>query len=276
VQDIYAFDVGDFGKIGLLRHMHRRTDLRLGVLWYKTHLGSAGADGKHVGYLKQRRYRTCDPELWDEMTRRFDPANRRISALCPLFPADTLFHETPVPNDRREAWFENAKAIAGQAEVVFCDPDMGVIFDGACRSAAHIGLAEISSLFAAGHSLVVYHHLNRSDKHDAQIESAVNRFQREMSGLAAARGAWFRRGSSRVFFILAQEKHAEGLMKALEEIESTAWCRDGHFVIVPSAMAGNMTATLAADRTTSVAVPRVKFRFENSSLESPYRRRPQR
>jgi len=78
MQDIYAFDVGDFGKIGLLRHLHRRTGLCLGVLWYRTHLGTAGADGKHVGYLKQRSYRACDPDLWDEMAQRFDSAQRVV------------------------------------------------------------------------------------------------------------------------------------------------------------------------------------------------------
>ena len=47
MQDCYAFDVGDFGKLGLLRHIHRVTNLRLGVLWWRTTLGTTGSDGKH-------------------------------------------------------------------------------------------------------------------------------------------------------------------------------------------------------------------------------------
>ena len=46
MQDCYAFDVGDFGKLGLLRHIHRVTNLRLGVLWWRTTLGTTGSDGK--------------------------------------------------------------------------------------------------------------------------------------------------------------------------------------------------------------------------------------
>jgi hypothetical protein len=79
MQDIYAFDVGDFGKIGLLRRLHGRTGLRLGVLWYQTHLGSTGEDGKHVRYLEQRRYRACDPDLWAARSEE-RPASRNKAA----------------------------------------------------------------------------------------------------------------------------------------------------------------------------------------------------
>ena len=69
MQDCYAFDVGDFGKLGLLRHIHRVTNLRLGVLWWRTTLGTTGSDGKHVAYLQNPAFRACDPDLWEEMRR---------------------------------------------------------------------------------------------------------------------------------------------------------------------------------------------------------------
>lgn len=75
MQDRYAFDVGDFGKFGLLRHLIGDDELfSLGVIWYATRLGSHGNDGKHVGYLdlsgslvssRSERYRRCDPGLYD-------------------------------------------------------------------------------------------------------------------------------------------------------------------------------------------------------------------
>jgi hypothetical protein len=111
---------------------------------------------------------------------------------------------------------------------------------------------------------VVYHHLNRSDRHEAQIESALERFQRGVFGLAAVRGAWFRRGSSRVFFVLAQENHAERLIKAVEEMESMAWCRDGHFVILPSA-SSERTAEVGPNRSTRIDVRIGNFHVENST-----------
>lgn len=238
VQDIYAFDVGDFGKIGFLRHLCRQSGLSLGVLWYRTNLGTAGADGEKVAYLNQPRFRFSDPELWDEMRRRFDPDKRTIAALCPLFPANTTFHDEAVPViSSRRMWFQEATTTVSECDVVFCDPDNGVVFDGPCRSVAHVSLEEIETLFEAGHSLVVYHHPNRSkkgDKHDAQIQRALGRFMQALPKVADARGAWFRRGTSRVFFVLMQERHAQALARAVDEMESMPWCQDGHFKIIRS------------------------------------------
>jgi hypothetical protein len=101
MQDIYAFDVGDFGKLGLLRQICVSGKLRLAVLWWKTDLGTVGADGKHVDYLQDRSFRDCDPQLWEQMRQHFNPGARRIIDLHPLLPNDTVFHDAPVPGD---AW----------------------------------------------------------------------------------------------------------------------------------------------------------------------------
>ena len=78
------------------------------------------------------------------------------------------------------------------ADVVFCDPDNGIVFDDdCCSSLRHIGVAEIRQLFGAGHSLVIYHHLNRSTSHERQIEQSLKHFSRDLPGLSASWGARF-------------------------------------------------------------------------------------
>ena len=160
MQDCYAFDVGDFGKLGLLRHIYRVTNLRLGVLWWRTTLGTTGSDGKYVAYLQNPVFRACDPDLWEEMRRRFNPGARTIAALHPLLPAGTLFHDTLVPvRARRSWWLDEAESSVQASGVVFCDPDNGLTFDEPCCSLRHIGVDEIRSLYSRGQSLVVYHTL---------------------------------------------------------------------------------------------------------------------
>ena len=165
MQDCYAFDVGDFGKLGLLRHIHRVTNLRFGVLWWRTTLGTTGSDGKYVAYLQNPALRACDPDLWEEMRQRFNPDARTIAALHPLLPADTLFHNTPVPaHARRSRWLDEAVSSVQASAVVFCDPDNGLTFDEPCRSLRHIGVDEIRSLYSGGNRLscitrlIVRHH----------------------------------------------------------------------------------------------------------------------
>ena len=233
MQDIYAFDVGDFGKIGLLRSVCS-SPLRLGVLWWKTQLGSGGLDGKHVRYLADRRFRAADSMLWDEMGRILrEEGTRSIRALEPLFPRGTAFHDRPVPLRQvdRNNWFNEAmKAVEG-VDVVFCDPDNGIHFDDSCRSLRHVSALELRQLFDAGHSLVVYHHLNRSAPHSEQIKVGLSRLS-EVSGGAPSWAAHFRRGSSRVLFVLAQSRHADVMATRLSRMKDSAWARDGHFNVL--------------------------------------------
>ena len=51
MQNRYACDVGDFGKIGMLRCLEKEK-MRIGVNWYLVEDESHNNDGKHIGYLK--------------------------------------------------------------------------------------------------------------------------------------------------------------------------------------------------------------------------------
>ena len=255
MQDCYAFDVGDFGKLGLLRHIHRVTNLRLGVLWWRTTLGTTGSDGKHVAYLQNPAFRACDPDLWEEMRRRFNPGARTIAALHPLLPAGTLFHDTPVPaRAQRSRWLDEAESSVQASGVVFCDPDNGLTFDEPCRSLRHIGVNEIRSLYRRGQSLVVYHTPDRSAPHAEQIASFRERLRQAIPDLGSSWAARFRRGSSRVFFVLAQRAHLAAIDGAMVQMRSTAWVYGGHFEVVPGAAEGRSPrSTPRYDRTTKLA-----------------------
>ena len=52
MQDRYAGDVGDFGKLGMLRII-ADSGLKIGVNWYLTYKPEENLkeDGKHIGYL---------------------------------------------------------------------------------------------------------------------------------------------------------------------------------------------------------------------------------
>jgi hypothetical protein len=235
MQDRYAFDVGDYGKLGLLRHLIAETGLVLGVLWWITALGSPGNDGKHLGYLSDQRFRRCDPWLWDEMAKLVSKG-RSVAALEPLLPLGTRCHGVPVPSPtRRRTWLTEGLADVSPpmgAGLVFCDPDNGVWFRGTtCRSRRHVGLEEVATLWQAGHSLVLYHHLNRQSPHLDQVERGLRRLGTDLPGVAHVWGAHYRRGSSRVFFILAQPAHANRMERAMSLMSTSTWVRDEHFTV---------------------------------------------
>ena len=117
--------------------------------------------------------------------------------------------------------------------VVFCDADNGLTFDEPCRSLRHIGVDEIRSLYSRGQSLVVYHTPDRSAPHAEQIASFLERLRQAIPDLGSSWAARFRRGSSRVFFVLAQRAHGAAIDGAMVQMRSTAWVHGGHFEIVP-------------------------------------------
>ena len=117
--------------------------------------------------------------------------------------------------------------------VVFCDPDNGLTFDESYRSLRHIGVDEIRPLYSRGQSLVVYHTPDRSAPHAEQIASFLERLRKAIPDLGSSWAARFRRGSSRVFFVLAQRAHVAAIDGAMVQMRSTVWVHGGHFEVVP-------------------------------------------
>lgn len=230
MQDIYAFDVGDYGKLGLLRHVMAQ-ELSLGVVWWKTQLGSPGLDGKHLAYLRDRTYRQCDPELWDAMCACVSKGPRSIEALESLFPEGTTFFADVIPADanRRLLWSDKSMASARDKDVVFCDPDNGIAFTETSRSQRHVSLSELQKFYSDGHSLVVYHHLNRSCSHAEQIEAGSRVLMESVTDGTPVWSAHFRRGTSRVYFVMPQAKHIDAMKRALQQLSISRWCDHGHF-----------------------------------------------
>jgi hypothetical protein len=90
MQDRYAGDVGDFLKLGLLRHLAAPLEdggagLRIGLNWYLAPDEFHNADGKHIAYLKpSNRYHAslaaCDQPLIECLARVVE-TKRSVEAL---------------------------------------------------------------------------------------------------------------------------------------------------------------------------------------------------
>jgi hypothetical protein len=249
MQDRYAFDVGDFGKFGLLRHLTSgATPLSLGVLWYTCDREAVAKDGKHLGYLELRRerlsekgarFRVCDSQLYDlfrnAMTR--PDAVRSMAQLenLGIFTSATLkFHRDLVcAGESRRTWFLKACSAVKDCDVVFCDPDNGIAEPGSdterSRSPKHLLIEELRDLHGEGCAIAVYHHLNRRTKHKEQMVRWIKELQRQLrTDVSAVR---FRRGTSRAFFV-ASGQRVPDLANRVHHLAKTDWCRQNHFETV--------------------------------------------
>lgn len=238
VQDRYAGDVGDFGKLGLLRTL-AGADLKLAVLWFRVPDESHNADGMHVSYLSRRReaeFRPCDPCLYDAM--RAIVANgpkRQVVSLEPLFPAGTTFHREPLvflPHEsrtdrdaRRQQGLREAATTAQGSDLIFCDPDNGVAPDTVRtlqqRSPKYVFAADLPILAKAEQSIIICHHANRRSPVVEQVCSLLDRLRdvTKRHGFALI----FRRGTCRIYAVQPARRHRPVLEERVTKLLRGPW-----------------------------------------------------
>lgn len=227
MQNRYAGDIGDYGKLGLLRSLSR-TGLRIGVNWYLTPDEHNG-DGRHTDYDS---FRSCDEELWRKLREIANSDQRSVAA---LENADLLnaayYHEvldlgkTTDRSSVREKWHSDALARLAGSELVFLDPDNGLMVKSAEKTAQankYVTLKEIEAYCRHGASVIWYQHKARyRDSHYRdQFREILGREEfRNMSGI----GLMFTRVSQRYYFILTQPEHRDIIRGQVNGFLESPW-----------------------------------------------------
>ena len=219
MQDRYVADIGDFGKHGMLRWLFGFPEgscdggPRLGVAWYL----NAGEgeevkpDGRFTSYLWSpraihRRLRACDEHLSKKLKRLLQAGSRNVFSVqqSEILPSSTRFHRIPIPDGSRDAWFEGALRDTNGTDVVFVDPDNGIVPEGAANSPKHVSVEELQAFFRRKQSLIIYHHLGRNGTAEKQISEVSERLMIGLGLSCPPWVLWYHRGTARVYFIIPQ------------------------------------------------------------------------
>lgn len=219
MQDRYAGDIGDFVKLGLLRALSPGREL--GIAWYRFPDESHNDDGRHISYLdRPERFADLDPELFEHL-RSVVKDVRSISSLKPMLGgaafSDKALDVGSVPNPQRRQWrrewFSKVLQDIEGCNLVFADPDNGIVDDmesrkGSAKFGKQIPLAEVRAL-AEGRCAVIYHHnTRRPGGHNFEVEHLLAVIG--MPGLAVRATAH----SARTFFILNPDQEIESRVRA--------------------------------------------------------------
>ena len=234
MQDRYTGDIGDFGKLGLLRQLLNRTGLSIGVNWYLVPDEAHNSDGRHVGYLQNADFRSCDEELWRALGQIVVSEQRKVALLGEagilpaVFYSKILDFSNTTKQERtsiRWEWHTLASDQLRKCDIIFADPDNGLIVpsaEGTPRSNKYVLPFELSDYFQAGASVIYYQHkARRSDEFYLQQH-------RELlaSGAfpgASGLGVKFVKTSQRFYFFILHTKHKEQISHCIEQILETSW-----------------------------------------------------
>ena len=239
MQDRYAGDVGDFGKIGMLRQI-ASTGLKVGINWYLTYKPEEhdNDDGKHIGYLNNKSFQDCDDELLN-ILRGIVVGNRNISALeeAKLIPNAQYYSTILRPgSDRsfsRDIWHKNSLEALADTDIIFCDPDNGLLVRSVTLSSAksdkYVTENELIAHYLSGKSVIFYNHRCR-EKEQVYLQRFVSLQMRNELVSAEWKGLKFTRGTIRDYIFILQPFHFEKVNGAIEKMIQSDWNR--HFTIL--------------------------------------------
>ena len=267
MQNAYVGDVGDFAKHGLLRFLSGMTDeekpnqkLKLGLVWYMHHdekhsprdKEKVNGDGRHTGFLirtptdDRANYRNCDRDLWEKLRDLVfrDARCVHCAEKAGILPDKTSYFNAtlelpphmlkPVKEETRKLWLTAAKQATKDADIVCVDPDNGIADDAAMYTKTgtkHVYASDLQEFWERGQSLVVYHHLGMvRGGADVMIPAAAAKI-REGLGVEPI-PLWFRRGTSRVFFVVPNPKckeRKELIEDRVSRFLERGWREQGHF-----------------------------------------------
>ncbi len=235
MQDRYAGDIGDYGKFGLLKALQAE-GFRLGINWYKatppTKKEEENEDGKH---RIAERYDACDPVLAETLRAISTSPQRSIKALeqaALLDATRTVYYDKMVKIEGRAQWHEDALQALADCDLVFLDPDNGLLVKsvgrGSAKSVKYVFDEELNDYLARGQSVLLYNH--RARKPAAQyFQELADR----CAALPAAQGKpicalTFPKGTIRDYLLIAATPdHAHRIRQALAHMTQGAWAHLG-------------------------------------------------
>ncbi len=235
MQNRYSGDVGDFSKLGLLRRI-ASAGLVVGINWYLVEDETHNEDGKHIGFLDDKQYYDCDDELRDALGTVVGQ-KRCVSAIEEqnLIDKASYFSELlMLPKTKgfsRHDWHSRALEVLENADIVFLDPDNGVlpksVTTGRAKGIKYVFREEVDDYYAAGQSVVFYNHRSRvtEEKYLHQFDWM---FADSILRSARVAGLKFIRGTIRDYLFAIQPRHEALVIQVIEDIMKSPWSK--HFV----------------------------------------------
>jgi hypothetical protein len=184
------------------------------------------------------RWRHYDPELYDKLQRLLVADVQRSvlrASEWELVPGASYFDA--VLRDHRLAraeYFEAARQVLRNCDLVFVDPDNGIEVPstklGAAGSSKYVYWTELQAMYARGQSILVYQHFPHVVR-ERFIPFLASRLDEELPGSAVIAFST----SHVVFFLVQQPKHAAALARAAREVDRQ-W--RGQIEVWPAAISG--------------------------------------
>ena len=221
----YVADIGDYGKYSMLKHFED-AGIRIGINWYQTKDDDSN-DGSFVRYLADEKNRMYDPEIFDALKKLFEKDRRSVFEVekSKLFQNVRYYNEIMEfcgsSSERvflREKWHKKAVQKLEDTDLVFLDPDNGLLVNGNTSkkgSEKYVLPQEVLEYYKTGHNVVFYCHKGRRTQE--QWED-YKRFMHNMISYSETFGITFHKGTQRSYIFLIHPKDYEKYQSIINSV----------------------------------------------------------
>lgn len=176
---------------------------------------------------------------WNLFIQLITTGARSVATLenANLIPNGVYYREILKPgsdkNFVRSIWHRNSLQTLSESDLIFCDPDNGLIVKSVSlksgKSDKYIIPEELISYYQEGKSVVFYNHRCREHEQVYLQRFEALKQKNELKG-AEWRVLKFVRGTIRDYFFILQPQHSAAVDKAINNMMESNWHR--HFSIV--------------------------------------------
>lgn len=227
----YVGDIGDYGKYAILREF-ANAGVKVGINWYLTE-NDGSNDGKFTKYLENDSLRRYCPEVFDALRSIVKNDKKTVADIMDsgIIPNAVFYGNLlkPVgkPQERkafRDKWFEESIGILTDADLIFMDPDNGLLESGdgsKLGSEKYILPEEVERYYNEGHNVVYYCHKGRRSyaAWDDYISLMFDRIPDAKPAVLT-----YHKGSQRSYVFLIHEKDFVPYRKVIDKI-CNRWMR---------------------------------------------------
>ena len=227
MQDRYAGDIGDYGKFGMLRALAAE-GLSIGVNWYLVKTPPQEQAVNDGGKLIPSTLAKCDPALADTLRAISLSPERSVAALeaADLVPG-ARYYDAVVPVADRATWHARALSTLEGTDLVFLDPDNGLLVKsvgrGSAKAPKYALYEEVAGYVTRGQCVVVYNHRSRK-RPEVYFGEIYDRLTAAVPQACDITAITFPRGSVRDYIaVCASPRHAQLARRAFRGLYKGVW-----------------------------------------------------
>jgi len=243
MQDRYSGDIGDFSKFSLLNGLFFDPTYHLGLIWYLYPDEDHNTDGRHINYVNDPKYKSCDSELITKLTA-VTTGERSISHLenLSILPANTVYYSASIDfylkftgqskidklnrHTARLRWLDDACEAVKDCDVICLDPDNGLQVKSVSnysqnKSGKYAFYSEVLKLYQGKKVCVIYQHLNRTTTHVNQMKIIAEKLKSLIPVQDSVFALRFSPYSPRAYFILVKPDAVALVKQSLDDYLSS-------------------------------------------------------